>query len=75
MFIFKTNQIFKGEKCDLARIFKVHKNTVFAWVTRREIPFVKLPGNTTRFPRKKVESWLQKRLACGKSLGKGVYLE
>ncbi len=58
---------------DLARIFKVHKNTVYAWVTRREIPFVKLPGNTTRFPRKKVESWLQKRLASGKPLEKGIY--
>ncbi len=53
---------------------KVHQNTIYAWVTRREIPFVKLPGNTTRFPRQRVESWLQKRLASGKSLEKGIYL-
>jgi excisionase family DNA binding protein len=59
----------------MAERLRVRKNTIYAWVTRREIPFVKLPGNTTRFPKRAVEVWLQKRLASGKSLEKGIYLE
>ena len=29
---------------ELAEILKVRKNTLYVWVSRREIPFVKLPG-------------------------------
>jgi len=53
---------------------RVHQNTIYVWVTRREIPFLKLPGNTTRFPRIKIETWLQKRFANGKLLERGIYL-
>lgn len=59
---------------ELARTFKVRKKTLYVWVSRREIPFVKLPGNTTRFPLKAVKEWLSKRCAKGKGVEKGVYL-
>ncbi len=60
---------------ELAKQFKVRKNTLYVWVTRREIPFVKLPGDVTRFPRIAVETWLRKRSGKGKMLSKGIYLE
>jgi len=36
---------------ELSEWLRVKKNTIYIWVSRREVPFVKLPGNTTRFPR------------------------
>lgn len=60
---------------ELAKQLKVRKNTIYVWVTRCEIPFVKLPGNTARFPRAVVEDWLAKRASKGKSLSRGIYLE
>ena len=60
---------------ELSKLFKIRKNTLYVWVTRREIPFVKLPGNTTRFPLAVITAWLLKRTAKGKSLSRGVYLE
>jgi|GEM_PF-1899103 len=60
---------------ELSKTFKVHKNTLYVWVTRREIPFVKLPGNTTRFRSGQIEAWLAKRASKGKLLSRGIYLE
>ncbi len=34
---------------EVAARLRVRKNTIYIWVARREIPFVKLPGDTTRF--------------------------
>ena len=59
---------------DLAKVFQVRKKTIYVWVSRRQIPFVKLPGDTTRFPRSAIETWLVKRLSKRKALDKGVYL-
>lgn len=59
---------------DLSKLLRIHKNTLYSWVTRREIPFVKLPGDTTRFSREAIEKWLEKRSAKGKQLDKGVYI-
>ena len=59
---------------DLACLFNVRLNTIYVWVARREIPFIKLPGDVTRFPKKEVEDWLKKRTAKGKGVGQGVYL-
>lgn len=60
---------------ELARLFKVRKKTVYVWVSRREIPFVKLPGDVTRFPAQAILKWLEKRTGCGRLLEKGVYLK
>ena len=60
---------------EIARRLKVRKNTIYAWVTRREIPFVKLPGNTTRFHLSAIEAWLAKRTSKGKMLSRGIYLD
>jgi len=69
----KLNEMLTAE--EIARRLKVRKNTIYAWVTRREIPFVKLPGNTTRFRLSTIEAWLSKRASKGKSLSRGIYLE
>ena len=58
----------------LAKIFGVRRKTLYVWVARREIPFVKLPGNTTRFPEKQVRAWLERRSSGGKPLDKATYL-
>jgi len=60
---------------DVAKLLKVRVNTIYVWVSRREIPFEKLPGNTTRFRPSAIEAWLSKRSAKGKGLGRGYYLE
>ena len=60
---------------ELSEWLRVKKNTIYIWVSRREVPFVKLPGNTTRFPRKAIEEWLKKRISSGKGLSRGIYLE
>ena len=60
---------------ELSKLLKVRKNTLYVWVSRREIPFVRLPGDTTRFPLAAVTAWLLKRTAKGKSLSRGIYLE
>ena len=60
---------------ELSKLLKVRKNTLYVWASRREIPFVRLPGNTTRFPLAVVTAWLLKRTAKGQSLSRGVYLE
>ena len=59
---------------ELAKTLKVRRKTLYVWVSRRAIPFVKLPGNVTRFPRGEVQAWLAKRMSKGKSIEKGVYL-
>ena len=59
----------------VATILNVTKNTVYQWVVRREIPFVKLPGRLTRFSKLELEQWMKARTASGKKLEKGFYLE
>lgn len=60
---------------ELSGWLRVSRDTIYAWVSRREVPFVKLPGNTTRFPRAAIEDWLRKRSSFGKRLSRGTYLE
>ena len=60
---------------EVAARLRVRKNAIYIWVARREIPFVKLPGDTTRFPRILIETWLMKRSSRGKTLSRGIYLE
>ena len=60
---------------ELSKLLKVRKNTLYVWVSRREILFVRLPGDTTRFPLAAVTAWLLKRTARGKSLSPGIYLQ
>lgn len=60
---------------ELSEWLRVKRNTIYIWVSRREVPFVKLPGNTTRFPREAIEKWLRKRISSGKGLSRGTYLE
>ena len=69
----EVNEMLTAE--EMAKRLKVRKNTIYAWVTRREIPFVKLPGNTTRFHLSAIEAWLAKRASKGKLLSRGIYLE
>ena len=69
----ETNELLTAD--EIAKRLKVRKNTIYVWVTRREIPFVKLPGNTTRFRLSDIEAWLVKRASKGKSLSRGIYLE
>jgi excisionase family DNA binding protein len=59
---------------DLSKWFKVRRQTIYMWIMRREIPFVKLPGNQTRFPRRAIEEWMESRFAKGKPISKGIYL-
>ena len=59
---------------ELEKVFKVRRKTLYNWVSRRQIPFLKLPGNVTRFPRSAVEAWLAKRLSKGRGIEQGVYL-
>lgn len=59
----------------LADYLQVKPNTIYAWVVRREIPFIKLPGNVTRFPTTQLSIWIDKRTSKGISLKRGVYLE
>ena len=67
------NELLTAE--EVATRLRVRKNTIYVWVARREIPFVKLPGDTTRFPRILIETWLMKRSSKGKLLSKGIYLD
>ena len=60
---------------EVARLLCVSKNTIYVWVSRREIPFEKLPGNTTRFRPSALEAWLKARASKGRGLSRGVYLE
>ncbi len=69
----KLNEMVTAE--EMASRLKVRKNTIYAWVTRREIPFVKLPRNTTRFHLSAIEAWLAKRASKGKMLSRGIYLD
>ncbi len=59
---------------ELSQYLGVKKNTIYIWVSRREIPFVKLPGDTTRFHRAAIEEWMKKRMSSGKGLSRGTYL-
>jgi len=60
---------------DVAKLLNVRLNTIYTWVSRREVPFEKLPGNTTRFRLSTLEAWLKGRSSKGKRIGQGVYLD
>ncbi len=45
----------------LSKLFKLDRNTIYRWVSRNEIPCVKLPGGTTRFLVCEIEAWLRKQ--------------
>ena len=60
---------------EVARLLNVKVNTIYVWASRREIPFEKLPGNTTRFRPSALEAWLKARSSKGRGLSRGVYLE
>lgn len=68
----KVEELLTAEQ--VAGLFKVRRKTIYVWVSRREIPFVKLPGGVTRFPLEAINKWLEQRSGKGKALAKGVYL-
>ncbi len=43
----------------LSKLFKLDRNTIYRWVSRNEIPHVKLPGGTTRFSALEIQAWLK----------------
>jgi len=59
---------------DVSKYLGVTITTVYRWVSRREIPFIKLPDGT-RFRRASIEAWLARRSCSGKGVKRGVYLE
>lgn len=59
---------------DLSKLWHLNEKTIYKWVSRREIPFVRLPGHTTRFKLTEIQEWLDKRTSKGKALEKGIYL-
>ena len=57
----------------LAKLFKLDRNTIYRWVARNEIPCVKLPGGTTRFLACEIETWLRKQsVSTGKLSTAGI---
>lgn len=59
---------------DASQYLQVHKETIYRWVTRRQIPFMKLPHGI-RFRKHDIDRWLTKRSSLGRLVKKGVYLE
>ena len=59
---------------EMSQYLRVHKETIYRWVTRRQIPFVMLPRGV-RFKKEAVDRWLAKRSSLGRPLKRGVYLE
>ena len=45
---------------DLAEYLKVNKQTVYNWVSRKEIPFIKI-GDLVRFEREDISLWLRNK--------------
>ena len=59
---------------EISRYLRVHKETIYRWVTRRQIPFVMLPRGL-RFRKEAVDQWLAKRSSTGRAVKRGIYLE
>lgn len=45
---------------DLAEYLKVNKQTIYNWVSKREMPFMKV-GDLLRFDRREIDRWLEKK--------------
>lgn len=50
---------------DVAERLAVSQSTVRMWVSRNEIPYIRL-GRLVRFRQEEVEAWLQARESCGR---------
>ncbi|OGW81234.1 MAG: hypothetical protein A3G33_06010 [Omnitrophica bacterium RIFCSPLOWO2_12_FULL_44_17] len=59
---------------EASQYLRVHKETIYRWVTRRQMPFIKLPHGI-RFRRSDIDRWLAKRSSLGRPVRKGLYLE
>lgn len=46
---------------EAARMLNVPKGTLYAWVHRREVPFVRLGKRLVRFSRSALHAWLNAR--------------
>ena len=44
-----------------SRLLNVKVNTLYAWVARKVIPFVRLSRRVVRFRRDEIESWMAER--------------
>ena len=58
---------------ELSNYLRVHKVTIYRWVTRRQIPFTMLPHGV-RFRKSAIDRWLEKRSSTGRSVKRGLYL-
>jgi len=59
---------------EMSQYLHVHRETIYRWVTRRQIPFMKLPHGI-RFRQFDIDRWLTKRSSPGRVVKKGIYLE
>ena len=46
---------------ETAQLLGVKVNTLYAWVSRRVIPFVRLSPRVVRFRREEIEAWMVER--------------
>lgn len=46
---------------DVAAVLGVQKSTLYAWVSCRQIPFVRLGKRLVRFKREAIEQWVSAR--------------
>lgn len=44
---------------ELAVYLKVKKGTIYAKVSRREIPFIRISGRLVRFSKRAIDAWLE----------------
>ena len=51
-------------KEQLSDALGVSTHTIYKWVARNEVPFIKLPGGQLRFDEKRIEMWLKVRSAA-----------
>ena len=59
---------------ELSKYLRVHKVTIYRWVTRRQIPFMMLPHGV-RFRKSAIDRWLEKRSSAGRLVRRGIYLD
>jgi excisionase family DNA binding protein len=48
---------------DLAELMQVKLRTIYRWVEKNKVPFIKLPGGDIRFDPDKIDNWLRMRTA------------
>jgi excisionase family DNA binding protein len=46
---------------ETSQLLGVKVNTLYAWVSRRVIPFVRLSPRVVRFRREEIEAWMDER--------------